>query len=281
MSSPGMSTPSQLSPFVQLRLGDQAPAIFIAHGLAGTVQFLELARNIDTEHAIYGIQAKGIDGLEPPYDAVGDMADYYLSALEQLNPHDPYILVGYSFGGLVALEMAQRLTAKGKRIALLVLLDTFPHPRFLPTPWRLRLFAKRMKVHAQHMRGVSPVGAFNYLMQGIMRRLHIAKALHETAIAEGANLSSKEAALLLVNQKAYFAYASYRPKYYPGKINFVATEEKTFFPGDPREIWARLSASFEVEVVPGNHLNIVTTEYQTLASVITRYVKAVPAVAAP
>ncbi len=102
-----MLTRRQLSSFVQIKAGDQQPPIFIAHGLSGTVQFTELAKHIQTGHPIYGIQAKGIDGLEEPLKTVPDMASFYLEAPEELHPHDPYILNGYSFGWLVAPEMDQ------------------------------------------------------------------------------------------------------------------------------------------------------------------------------
>src|SRR5256885_1172876 len=146
-----MSTQTRTSPFVKIRDGSQKPPIVIAHGLSGLVQFGELAKHIRTDHPIYGIRARGIDGAEEPLDRVEDMAQLYLDTLDELDPGNSYILIGYSFGGLVAYEMAQRLVARGKNIKLLVLLDSYPHPHFLPARDRLRLFAKRMKGHVQQM----------------------------------------------------------------------------------------------------------------------------------
>lgn len=109
-----------------MKAGSEKPPIFITHGLCGTGQFFELAERIRTKHPVYGIQGKGIDDLEEPFDRVEDMAKFYLEALEELYPQGPYILIGYSFGGLVALEMAQHLLETGKNVALLVLLDASP-----------------------------------------------------------------------------------------------------------------------------------------------------------
>src|SRR5713101_2194343 len=267
-----MSTPPPLCPFVEIKEGREKPPIFIAHGLRGTVQFSELAKHIRTGHPIYGIQAKGIDGLEEPLERVDDMAKFYLDAIEKLNPHDPYILIGYSFGGLVALEMAQRLSQNGKKVALLVLLDAYPHPRFMPAPQRLRLFVQRIRSHARQMRQLPLRSSFSYFVNGLKRRLHFPGALHESQRPpETMGLSFAETALRRVNQKAYLAYASYQPKFYRGKIKFVTTETKSFFPGDPATVWGNLASEFEVEVIPGNHLNIVTTEFEALASILTRY----------
>ena len=60
-------------------------------------------------HSDYGIQAKGVDGLEEPFDRVEDLAAFYLRSLSEIQPHGPYLLVGYCFEGLVALEMAHSL----------------------------------------------------------------------------------------------------------------------------------------------------------------------------
>ena len=67
------------------------------------------------------------------------------------------------------------------------------------------------------------------------------------------------------------ALANYRPRAYGGEIEFVKSESDTYFPGDPVPVWANLAASFEVETVPGTHLNMVTTHFEGLAAVLTRY----------
>jgi surfactin synthase thioesterase subunit len=58
--------------------------------------------------------------MEEPFERIEDMAEFYLDALNELQPQGPYILIGYSFGGLVALEMAKCLLDEGRSVALLV-----------------------------------------------------------------------------------------------------------------------------------------------------------------
>ncbi len=105
----------RFSPFVQLGAGSRSAPILIAHGVGGRASFSELARHIRTDNPVYGIQAKGVDGLEEPLKSIEEMAAYYLNALDELPAQGPCMLIGYSFGGLIALEMAQRLVAQGKR----------------------------------------------------------------------------------------------------------------------------------------------------------------------
>ena len=54
------------------------------------------------------------------------MAAAYLAEIRELQPEGPYMLGGYSGGGLVAFEMAHQLTAAGQAVALVVMFDTFP-----------------------------------------------------------------------------------------------------------------------------------------------------------
>jgi thioesterase domain-containing protein len=249
-----MAAPREFSPFVPIKSGSEKPPIFILHGFSGTVECHELAREIRSGHPVYGVQAKGIDGLEKPFDRVEDLASFYLDELEKSHLEGPYILIGYSFGGLVALEMARRLTENKQGVAMLVLLHAFPHPRFLSADQRARLIAKRMGRHFHEVRRIPLQAVPSYLVSQLRHRWRSASIVHE------AN---------------YRAYTNYRPRSYPGKMRFVATSIETSFPDDPVAVWRGLVHELEVEVVRGDHLSIVTTEFKFLASVLTRYVEQV------
>src|SRR5258708_5979852 len=138
-------TLSRFSPFLQIKAGREKPAVFIAHGLSGNVEFFKLAKHIRTANPIFGIRAKGIDGTEEPFHRVEDMAEFYLESLAEQYPDGPYILLGYSFCGFVALAIAQRLS---QRVALLAILDTYPHPRYLSRDPRVPLFRQPVLPHA-------------------------------------------------------------------------------------------------------------------------------------
>jgi thioesterase domain-containing protein len=259
-----------------LKDGNEAPPILIAHGLSGTVQVHKLAKHIQTDHPVYGIQAKGVDGKEEPFGRVEDMASYYVDELDEILAADSYILVGYSFGGLVALEVAQRLQEKGRKIPLLIFIDTYPHQRFTRFSTRSRWFLTRMYGHLSHMRHQSLREAWPYFLKGIKRRLYLSEAVLETAAPQ--TVSSAEDAhqqeiLHRVKECTFASYEKYNPRFYPGKIKFITTETKTFFPSDPATVWKHLAAEFEVEVVAGDHLNIVTTEFKSLAEALTRYIE--------
>ena len=264
------------SPFIEIKTGSEMPPVFIAHGLCGLAHFSGLAMHIRTANPIYGIQAKGVDGTEEPLDSVQEMATFYVNELQKLYPADPYILIGYSFGGLVALEMARHLLQTPNKVPLLVLIDTYPHPRFCSRPVRLRLFATRVSGHLKEMRQLPVAAAISYFVDGVKSLLHIPGAGDKSNISPKLKrLGFDETTLLRVKQKAYLAYESYGPTFYPGQIQFVTAQTKSFFPEDPAAVWRHLTANLEIEEIPGNHLNIVTTEFHALAEALTRYIEQV------
>jgi acyl transferase domain-containing protein/acyl carrier protein len=113
------------SPLVPIQMAPGL-AFFCVHGAGGNVlNFRDLARRLGEGQCFYGLQAKGVTGGEPA-DSIEAMASAYITAIRSVRPNGPYLLGGYSGGGVVAYEMAQRLLADGERVHL-VFLDTF-HP---------------------------------------------------------------------------------------------------------------------------------------------------------
>jgi len=263
----------RFSPVVQIKNGDDQPPVFIAPGLSGNVQFFKLAKHICTRHAIYGIQAPGIDGHEQPLDRVEDMAQFYIDSLCEHWSQGPYVLIGYSFGGLVALEMAQLLLEQKKTVGLLVLLDAYPHRRYLTRDLQRRLLVQRVKGHVRIMRELPLPSVPSYFAGGLKRMLHLSGPLPESENPADTPAVTFSQTIPWVKQKAYAAYEKYQPRFYPGKIKFVTTETKSFFPGDPTAVWGNLASELVVDVIPGDHLDIATTEFEGLASVLTRYLR--------
>src|SRR5579862_4583042 len=96
------------SPLVLLRPGAAIPPLFIVTGLSGAAtDVIQLGREMQCRQPVYAVQARGLDGAEPPLESVEAIAQYSLAAVRERQPEGPYILMGYSFGGLVAFEMAQ------------------------------------------------------------------------------------------------------------------------------------------------------------------------------
>jgi pimeloyl-ACP methyl ester carboxylesterase len=123
------------SPLVPLQPAGSKPPFFCIHPIFGTVfPYYELAYCLGFDQPFYGLQPLGLDGEQPPLTRIEDIAAYYIKALRKVQPSGPYFLGGWSFGGLVAFEMAQQLMRGGHQVALLALLDALaPIPGNIPS----------------------------------------------------------------------------------------------------------------------------------------------------
>ena len=118
---------------VVVQRGSGCAPLFVVHGAGGNIlNIKDLARAMDPSQTVFGFQASGIDGVSAPGASIEQMAQTYLDELRTVQPHGPYLLAGYSGGGVIAFEMARRLDAAGEPIGLLAFIDTF-HPH-MPLP---------------------------------------------------------------------------------------------------------------------------------------------------
>ncbi len=113
------------SPLVPIQTNGQATPLYCIHPGGGDVWcYHDLSRALGPQQPCYGLMAKGCDGAEPPLTSVQSMAESYLSAIRQQQPSGPYALAGWSFGGLVAFEIACQLQREGEKVDLLAIIDS-------------------------------------------------------------------------------------------------------------------------------------------------------------
>ena len=113
-----------LVPLNQSAEKDATP-LFIVAGMFGNVlNMRHIAMPFATERKVYGVQARGLIGDTPPHNDIIEAARDYLAEIRRVQPHGPYLISGYSGGGVTAYEMAQQLRAMGEEVAVLAMLDT-------------------------------------------------------------------------------------------------------------------------------------------------------------
>lgn len=105
--------------------GSRLP-LFLVHGVGGNILgFAGLARSLHPDQPVYGIQAQALNSEIPTLIRLEAMAAYYVEELRRVQPVGPYAFLGFSFGGLVAYEIAQQLTRSGEQVRFLGMLDTW------------------------------------------------------------------------------------------------------------------------------------------------------------
>ncbi|MGW3211841.1 amino acid adenylation domain-containing protein [Streptomyces parvus] len=120
-------TGGALARVLPLRAAGGAAPLFCIHPGGGMSWcYTRLLPHLPQDVPVYGIQSRGLDGAEPLAASVTDMAAEYTALLRGVQPHGPYRVLGWSFGGLLAHAVAARLEAEGEEVALLALLDAYP-----------------------------------------------------------------------------------------------------------------------------------------------------------
>jgi thioesterase domain-containing protein/acyl carrier protein len=246
----------ELSPLVLLKSGERDLNLFIVSGLGGgPAEFFQLSKYLRGPHFVYGLQAKGIEGFDEPSARIEEMADFYMRAISRVQPRGPYNLIGYSLGGLVALEISRRLAARGEKISFLALVDAYPHLRFLPFRQLVGLLFRRS---VRRIAGLAKPPRTEIRLGGL---------------ASVEDIPTFAPAFDHVRESAFLAFRRYKPTFYPGSVKFIRAAEFSGFPRDPKAVWSHLVNDIEVQTVPGNHLAMLTTHYQDLAQVLNHYLE--------
>jgi thioesterase domain-containing protein len=113
------------NPLLALRTTGSQPPLFCVHPAGGIATVYQtLAEHLNNDIPVYGLQARGVEFAEPAHVSVKDMACCYIEAIRKVQPQGPYWLLGWSFGGNVALEITHLLESEGDNVEILILLDT-------------------------------------------------------------------------------------------------------------------------------------------------------------
>jgi thioesterase domain-containing protein len=234
---------SPWSCLVPIQTSGSKPPFFCMHGINGAVvRFHDLSKHLGPDQPFYGLQAQGLDAAHACHTRTEDMAAHYIKEIRRVQPHGPYFLGGYSFGGAIAFEMAQQL-AEVHEDAVVVLFDTnFPQsapasvsPKAaLLTPFRV------------------PAGerwdAVRRILRAPIRMLEIRR--HVAGLPE---------IVKKVRQACMQAENSYRPQVFSGRVILFQSNHKPLGQlNDPRAGWKECAArGLEIYEIAGNHENLL------------------------
>jgi amino acid adenylation domain-containing protein len=129
VNEPGRSQSSPV--LVNIQPHGSWPPFFCVHAVGGqVVSYGELSRELGDEQPFYGLQSPPANYFPESDISIEQIATLYNQQIRSVQPVGPYLLSGWSMGGLVAWEMAQQLMKEGETISLLALIDTAPPPKY-------------------------------------------------------------------------------------------------------------------------------------------------------
>lgn len=249
------------SPLVLLKDGTGDTPFFITHGLGGNIsEVCNIAEKTRANSPIYGLQWRGLDGAEAPDTTFEDMAEYFLKAITERQAHGPYLLAGLSIGGLAMLEVAQRLTARGEKVALLTFLDTYPHSRYWPLTSWIGVLSQRAVYHTSSMMDLPFTQIIHRLLKlsgGLGGHLRSRRGTLPAWVAN--EYAADPSDIHRLRRDSLEAYVRYQPRYYPGRIVFLRALNMTTFPRDPTKIWGDLTSELEIYNMPCSHTALIST----------------------
>ncbi|MFD7937382.1 alpha/beta fold hydrolase, partial [Streptomyces sp. NPDC059755] len=126
----GQATKSTaFNPVLPLRPEGDKSAVFLIHPGSGlSWSYLGLLKHIGRGRPVYALQAPTLTARDSTYDSLGELAQRYADLIQGIQPRGQYHLVGWSFGGLTAHQVAQCLQEQGREVGLLAVLDGYPVP---------------------------------------------------------------------------------------------------------------------------------------------------------
>jgi len=253
------SPPRQWSPAVAIQTNGCRRPLFCVHPAGGTpFVYVDLARHLQPDRPFYAFQARGLEPGTEPLTQVRTMAADYVSHMRGIQSEGPYLLSGWSMGGLVVFEMAQQLIATGESVALIALFDT--------------------AVWSDQSSSVSEVGDDDlvdwFALQlatdfGIdvtlpdMPKLEPGRKLNLVLERAGDTLAlpgfgtDQLRGLFNVFKANFKAARTYEPKFYPGQITLFRPSETLVGGRNGVCEWEKLASDVRSFTVAGNHYSMI------------------------
>jgi thioesterase domain-containing protein len=249
-----------------LRAGQTGEILFLVPGLEGDpTELAALASALIGPQDVYAVAPSSTMEL-PPGSGLEHMAELMVAAVRRLQPSGPFRLGGYSFGGLLALEMAQQLRTAGEPVEALFLIEAIYDERYWPRGIWARALIRRTGRHLLRIARMRPTKAIGEagrrgvrLIQRLLRRTNDAR----DPLPAQSDASSMAG-------RAYSAITRYRPRVYDGSMVLIASSNNRQFGCDTVPLWSGYARHLQVERIEGDHLSVMHSPESaaTVANVI-------------
>jgi amino acid adenylation domain-containing protein len=246
------------SPLVELQPEGTKPPFFFVHAAGGTVfSYLKLAQRLGHDQPSYGIQSLNLINEQPNELTIEEMAAAYVRSIIEKEPEGPYFIGGWSFGGVVAFEVARRLAERGRHVAMLVLIDSRASARVSDDTAHdgslASAFARDIGVDLDSV-SLAEALTPDEQLQRILTHAKRTNALPSDTDFE------QILRFYNVYRANMIAWSRYRPQTYSGRVILYRAADRqleAYF--DPKLGWIDfVTGEIEVQTIPGGHYTLLT-----------------------
>ncbi len=230
------------------------PPFFCVHAMSGSASvYYDLSKRLGADQSFFGFQARGLNGKKPPLESIEEMAGCYLEHLIRIQPEAPYYLGGWSFGTLVAVEMARMLVEQKRRVAFLgsvdmgtnlsQIIDFDDSAQLLVN--MVSYFTNELPLAVSSLRRLAPDRQLSFVWEQLrLNRL----------VPPGFEMGAFQA-YFDVYQAHCIAAKNYRFRPYPGHVTLFRAGEQLAHVEQSADLgWKELALEgVSLHVVPGNH----------------------------
>jgi thioesterase domain-containing protein len=245
---------NEWSPIVPIQPRGALPPLFVVAGVGGNPMNLrDLARALGSSQPFYGLQHRGTDGRLPPHASVREMAEEYAAHIVRTHPSGPYLLGGFSAGGVAAFETAQVLREQGRSVALVAMFDA-------NSPIVQRLTRReRLERHFAALRVEGGPYLVEVARRALERRIERVRRVSRALLARWRPYEYRNDA---VTNAWLSAVRRYRPQPYAGDVLVLRARTRDNGTYDPTNGWGPLvKGALEIRDVDGGHTTHLLPEF--------------------
>ncbi|MFI5763594.1 amino acid adenylation domain-containing protein [Streptomyces sp. NPDC051563] len=235
--------------------GDRTPLFCVAPAMGLGWSFANLLPRL-AGRPVYTLQDPALTDGNQLAQSIEDIAAEYLRRIREIQPHGPYLLLGRSFGGLAAFEMAVQLERQGESVGLLGLLDALQiAPVGAPDPGRAEAIEQEsLRVLWREGRPGEP-----YPTSGALGRAQTVAGVYK---ADGPMHGLSEQTLnrlVDVCANSIERSVTYHPEEYPGRLHFfAAAADPNSLPAAAKvEMWQRCASDVVLHEVHCGHSEVL------------------------
>ncbi|BCH67482.1 hypothetical protein RvVAT039_pl03150 (plasmid) [Agrobacterium vitis] len=237
---------------VALKRGEGRAPVFMIHGSGGSVPNFRFLSTRFTDRPFFALQAPGLEAGGEIFASLRDLATHYVKIIRTEQAVGPYLIGGWSFGGIAAWEIAQQLRNSGQDVGLLTLVDSFAPEHFVVDDAGMMVrfmndFCTGLGKSAPELQREKLVNSHQDSWPLLITEKLVAASVIDTGTIDAARFEQ----LYMVYRSHVLAAQSYYPEVYSGYVLNLVTSDSQSKNGD--WTWARFGELVTTAEIPGDH----------------------------